>query len=429
MIVYDSLYGKFALPTYLSGLVHTPEVRRLSQIRLLNTLTPSLATLGELRRFSHTLGVLYLCEKNRSPGFSEEERKALAASVLLHDIGTPPFGHLMEYYLRELSDWSHEGVIRAMLAGTHVPENRAHQIFAHRQIGFPKALRKAGVSEELVKAIITGSHPLSLLLFGTLDLDNLDNVARMTRALGFGGGSELAIKLASALKVSRDARLWLNEASERSTVEAWAKLRERAYDIIVFDPPTVAAQAVLSQAIEIALGEGIITKDDWTLSDEQLLETLMRHQHTKGLIILEYLGKLPEIALCLQVRGTLQDLGLAGRAQAKILVEQILHEEFDARRVRGYVFVDSGTFAKRLEFLDPETGEAWEIGQKSRSIVFYGFIHSPERLAASKCERAMQLLTSKLKVGPDKIMRCQIGNVLEAIDEYQRSLNLASSQY
>src|SRR3989442_11261486 len=112
MKVFDPLYGDFTLCREIAALAAAPEVRRLSQVRLLNTLTPSLATLGELRRYSHTLGVLYLCERNPALGFSQEERTALSASVLLHDIGTPPFGHLMEYHLRELSEWSHERIIK-----------------------------------------------------------------------------------------------------------------------------------------------------------------------------------------------------------------------------------------------------------------------------------------------------------------------------
>src|SRR5712692_9001696 len=73
MVIFDPLYGEFVLPPHLEELMLTPEVRRLSQIRLLNTLTPSLATLGELRRYSHTLGVLYLCSQNPLRGYSEEE--------------------------------------------------------------------------------------------------------------------------------------------------------------------------------------------------------------------------------------------------------------------------------------------------------------------------------------------------------------------
>ena len=60
MIVHDLLYGCIQIPSVLDRLVAVPEVRRLSQIRLLNCLSPSLSSLGEVRRFSHTLGVLHL---------------------------------------------------------------------------------------------------------------------------------------------------------------------------------------------------------------------------------------------------------------------------------------------------------------------------------------------------------------------------------
>src|SRR5579871_600259 len=186
MRIYDPLYGAHDVPEDLCLLLNTPEVRRLSQIRLLNCLSPSLATLGELRRYSHTLGVLFLSTRDTSQAYSGQERRALAAAVLLHDIGTPPFGHLMEYHLREKTGWNHEQIIKSVLTGCHAPENRAHQIFAGRSIGFRTALQRGGFSIELVEAIITAQHPLSRLLFGTIDLDNLDNVARMAWALGFG---------------------------------------------------------------------------------------------------------------------------------------------------------------------------------------------------------------------------------------------------
>src|SRR2546427_4285772 len=158
MRIHDPLYGYFEIPPSLESLVVTPEVRRLSQIRLLNCITPSLAALGEIRRYSHTLGVLYLSAQNSSPTYSEHEHRALSASVLLHDIGTPPFGHLFEYHLRELKGWTHEGIIKAILWGHHVPENRVHQIFAGRMLQFRNALKHSEISLALVEEIITGKH-------------------------------------------------------------------------------------------------------------------------------------------------------------------------------------------------------------------------------------------------------------------------------
>ena len=72
MKVYDPLYGNFEIPTFLRQLVLAPEVRRLMGVRLLNAPTPTLPTLSEIRRFSHTLGVLRLVLLNPLVGFSKK---------------------------------------------------------------------------------------------------------------------------------------------------------------------------------------------------------------------------------------------------------------------------------------------------------------------------------------------------------------------
>lgn len=424
MNVYDPLYGRFCLPPYLSQLVVMPEVRRLSQIRLLNTVTPSLATLGELRRYSHTLGVLHLCASNGLPGYSEDERRALEASVLLHDVGTPPFGHLLEYHLREKENWSHEKIIDAVLWGNHVPENRAHQIFAGRTIEFRSGLKKSGVSIELVEAIVQGKHPLSLLLFGTMDFDNLDNVARMSWALGMEGGAKLAALLAKALTISREGHLQLEQKGYCEPVHSWAALRRASYEVIAFDAPTVAAQAVLSEAIAIAIQKDVLSVESWTLSDEGLVETLLNDPDTKPVVSREYLGHLPLQAFCIQINASLTDLALDGREDAKKKIERALRKEFRRDRVLGYVFIDHGTFEKQVSFYDPVTSSHWEVGSISESIILYGFVRSRIKPSVTRCKRACNELLQSLSVPRDQLVRYQIGESMKGEDD-QQSFNLA----
>ncbi len=427
MVIFDPLYGEFVLPPHLAQLALTPEVRRLSQIRLLNTLTPSLATLGELRRYSHTLGVLYLCERNGAHGYSDEERKALGASVFLHDIGTPPFGHLLEYHLRELYGWSHEKVIHAVLYGTHAPENKAHQIFGRRTIEFRSVLKKIGISLELVGQIVTSNHPLAALLFGTLDLDNLDNIARMSYALGFPGGSELAIRIAPNLMVSRNSALVLSERNYRAAVKAWLTLRKSVYDVVAFDPSTVAAQASLSEAIGIAIDKSEISENDWNLTDEQLIELLLKNESTKSIISREYLGRLVAMAFAIRLRGSLKDYNLSSRKNVKERVEEALRQEFTKERVLGYSFVDHGTFEKRLVFFDSDAHRAWEVGSVSESILLYGFVRCAHPLPPGRCKRAANALLESLHVPQDRILDFRVRPDIRPTDEHQQSLALPSA--
>jgi HD superfamily phosphohydrolase len=423
MRIYDPLYGQFFISAYLERFAVAPEVRRLSQIRLLNTLTPSLATLGELRRYSHTLGVLHLAEKTQPSLFSEREHRALAASVLLHDIGTPPFAHLMEYQLNEIFGWSHEQVIRSMLYGCYAPENTAHQIFAGRTLEYRRLLEASDISSELVEAIITGQHPLSKLLFGSIDLDNLDNVARMAWALGFSYGAETATFLASAIEILGDGGLGFRKAGTVEAVDKWNSLRRSVYEVLIFDPYTVSAQAVLSDAIGIAMTKGVLTEQDATMTDEELIEALRHYSETKDSISLEYLGRLPWMAVCIQLEASMKELGLESRRVAAQFIETELGKIFD-ERVLGYIFVDKGTFEKKISLTDLRTDRPIDVGRTSCSVVLYGFVRSMRKPSIQSCERAAERLISCIGK-PECLRKVLLGPTADTLHA-SRSFDFAS---
>lgn len=425
MIIHDPIYGRFMIPAYLEPLIQAPEVRRLSQIRLLNTLTPSLATLGELRRFSHTLGILYLADRNEYLRHRLVEKKAFLTAVLLHDIGTPPFGHLLEYHLKEKFNWSHENIIKDLLWSQQTREDRGHQIFARQPVSARKILTRIGIDLALVQSIVTGNHPLSQLLFGTVDFDNIDNVGRMNWALGNYPAEEL-VDLAKNLSV-RGMRLTLPKEL-KAAAEKWSDLRNHAYEIIVFDSPTVAAQAVLSSALEIALEEETIRKDDWALTDEELIERLLSHRSTKNLISKQYLGELPKPVYQVQLLGSLRTLGFNSRANAVAAVLESL--SFLPKRVRdgalGYTLIDKGTFAKRISFIDPQTNEEWQIGSRSESVILYAFVRNSITISHSACINALDALLSSLSVKREKVLRCNVGTARETANA-QRALDISAS--
>lgn len=423
MRIRDPLYGGFRVPSWLEPFVRSPEVRRLSQIRLLNTLTPSLATLGEIRRYSHTLGVLYLWTQLELGSFSRSEVRALALAVLAHDIATAPFGHLVEYELSEKYGWSHEDVIDDVFWGSHAPENRAHQIFGPRTVEFGDLLEKSSIDRALVEAIVNSEHPLSEVLFGGLDIDNCDNVYRMAWALGLDADLLDPVRIARRLSVTKTGTLQLERDEGEVLIDRWLQVRRRIYDILVFDPDTTAAQAVLACAIAKGVHEGDITVEEWVLSDEQLIDRLLEHRSTKEMVGRYYLGRVPWPVFSVQIKGSLSDFGFDRRLPLQEIIEENVNSALGSNQGLGYLFVDRGAFSKELEFLDASRGEVWKAGQQSMSLVCYGFSLSKERPTISECRRAFIGFLDEVGVTADVVNRVYLGK--EIYDDWdQLTLNI-----
>ena len=373
MIIHDPIYGRFQLPSFLERFVLSPEFRRLSEIRLININSASLAALADVRRYSHTLGVLFLTLSNPLASFGEDEHRALLAAMIVHDAGTPAFAHLFEYFLMDKFDWDHEKVVPLLLRKEHHPDKSAHQIYSSQIPIFEKICSKSKVDFELVLSMLDGRHPGSKLIFGSVDFDNIDNVARMNWMLGNRFDPARLISLASSIDVGPKGELQIPEL-QRDNLQLWADLRRQAYQVLVFDGPTVAGQAVLSRAIADALDDQTLSVDDWHYQDSDLIGTIRAHS-PKGKLRLEndFFGMPPSTLLTWQIEDPDHPLHSLSRETLNEFIEDFLVERFSVPRPYGYVFRDRGTFSKKVVAIDPGTKKAWALGERSHSLILYGF--------------------------------------------------------
>ncbi|TPO13758.1 hypothetical protein [Mesorhizobium sp. B1-1-5] len=305
-------------------------------------------------------------------GLNDDDFRALLASIIVHDAGTPAFAHLFEYALMDRFDWHHETILPAIVKRRHHPDAELHQFHASRRPQFKRLCEKNGIQFEIVLDILEHRHPASKLVFGSVDFDNLDNVARMSWMLGMRFDIGMILALASSLGASTTTQLLLPE-TERANLQAWAALRKSAYEVLVFDGPTVAGQAVLSKLIREALQTGALAEEDWTYTDHQLLNALQSSSaYAKDRLQRDFFGPLPQLRLLAHLTAHDHPVMQASRDDLACSIEEFLRQR-RVQRPYGYCLRDRGTFEKRIMAVDPATGSSWSVGEKSESLVLYGF--------------------------------------------------------
>lgn len=352
MFVADSLYGGMILPEWLDDIVLTADVQRLRGIRLVNSTSPSLTSLSDARRYTHTLGVARLAtEAARANHLTPHDEHALLAAAVSHDLATPPFGHLFEYLLSATHGWSHEREVLALLERRYSGVGPHHQIMRGHEARLGSVLSEHGISPQHVASIVTGQDPLGPLIAGSLDLDNVDNVFRMAHLLGMRHDPASALALAGALRLD-DGHLHLHPSGAEA-IQTWAATRRRVYELLAFDPTNLKAQAMLTEAIINAMAAGHVHEEHWTWSDEHLLEVLCTRVESKPTARRLAAGQLFETVF---IGWYDQPKGEIDWRHPGHLSELRAQLETQTRMpCTPFVFYDRGTFAKALD-IDLPTG-------------------------------------------------------------------------
>lgn len=268
--IEDRLYGSLEVTDDDLKLFQTTPLTRLRQVSLSATpywLVPAGICAS---RFEHSVGVGHLARiVGQKPAFADLARDIYFAA-LLHDVGTPPFAHLGEHFLKILLDINHE-------------EFAQNIIYEAELSGI---IKNQGGSIENVCKLITGKNrPYSDLVNGSVDLDNLDNTLRFGLSQGiFQAPFYRPERLAESFFLCGN-QLCLDEEA-LTDISGWEICRSRTYDF-VYSPLNLIGGVMLFRALGIACREGQIPDEFFLMTDAQAFEFLSETTNRQTALLIE----------------------------------------------------------------------------------------------------------------------------------------------
>lgn len=272
-IFRDAVHGDIALDAQVEvALIDTPEFQRLRGIKQLGT--ASMVYPSALHsRFEHSLGTSHLArrivtsiEAAQGPFADADEKRALYAAALLHDVSHIPYGHTFE-------DERH-------IFPRHDEPARFAAFLRSGELG--RVLQRLGLLEAVERILCGGGcRPvLRDIVSGTICSDLLDYLARDTFFCGLSGAWDARLFRCFRVDGSTD-RLYLDAQKDGiiredalSEVVNLLRLRYFLSERVYFHHSKTASGAMISRAVECAVNDGLRLDEMFGLRDDTLLYLL-----------------------------------------------------------------------------------------------------------------------------------------------------------
>lgn len=209
------------------------EVQRLKRIHQLGT-TYQVYHTAEHSRFAHSLGVYEIIRRmvQEISGIDEiltdEDKIAVMAAGLLHDVGHGPFSHIFE----TISKIHHETLTQRII----LEDSEVHRVLEDAKPGFSK----------VVASILDHTHPKAILtqfVSSQLDADRMDYLLRDAYFTGTSYGQYDIERILRTFKVSGD-KLTIKESGVHS-IEDYIMARYHMYYQVYYHPVGRAVEAIL----------------------------------------------------------------------------------------------------------------------------------------------------------------------------------------
>ena len=257
-VIRDEIHRDIFVPSHIARLIDTREFQRLRNIQQLATCHYVFPTATH-NRFSHCLGAYHLaktlCEhlNEVQPGIiSADDSELVAIAALLHDIGHPPFSHLLETpkVFATFHDHEHWGKLILSSEKTEIGkalrdvlgESRTRRLFA---IYDEKDECEGEVIPPFLKEIVSSQ----------LDVDRMDYMIRDQANTGAQIGGFDSARVIRALRVDDRGHLYAKQWG-LPAIEAYLVTRYHMYNQVYFHKVNQLTQEylvrVLSRARELA---------------------------------------------------------------------------------------------------------------------------------------------------------------------------------
>jgi uncharacterized protein len=256
-------------------LIDAPEFQRLRRIKQLGL---GLYTYqgAEHSRFTHSLGALHLMTRildrlSESYPIAEEDRLAVRAAALLHDVGHAPFSHAMEKTL----GIHHEDLTIAAITSE---ETVLNQTLSSLSAELPQR----------VASVVRGDFKpaaLAQLVSSQLDVDRMDYLLRDSLMTGAKYGLYDLEWIINALQIDGPGDRVYVAARGIYAVEEYLQARYYMFRQVYFHRTLRSAEAVLRSALRRALELVTGGASVWRASDASFAKVLQR----QPLTIAEYL--------------------------------------------------------------------------------------------------------------------------------------------
>ena len=257
-MIRDEIHRDIFVPAHIARLIDTREFQRLRNVQQLAT-CHYVFPAATHNRFSHSLGAYHLarvlCEhlSEVQPGIiTDEDAELVSIAALLHDIGHPPFSHLLETDKVFATFHSHEHWGKLMLESKETEIGIAiREVLGEKRTARLFALY-SGESEHDGEAI---APFLREIVSSQLDVDRMDYMIRDQANSGAQIGGFDSARVIRALRVGDNGHLYAKQWG-LPAIEAYLVTRYHLYNQVYFHKVNQLTQEylvrVLSRARELA---------------------------------------------------------------------------------------------------------------------------------------------------------------------------------